>query len=209
MQNVQCIDIKYIIVFVIILAIIVVLFCYKVGSVMNREYLTMLKDKSSSCPPCVCSIEDKREIHNPIDVPIDPIRQYDYAKTYDPLEQPARRIGRYDIPPEYMKRMIDLPTRGYPDNFTQYGTLVKESDHDNNEQNKVLRLFGRQTYPGSNTYEYYTMINSGLDQIKVPIETRKRELYDDDPVHVRELNEKYRVNLHQFDQPKYYPDVLW
>jgi hypothetical protein len=136
------------------------------------------------------------------------VRQYDYYKAYDPLEQPARRVPRHEIYPMYLRNMVDIPTRGYPDNFTQIGVLVKQGDPTKNEDNKILRLFGRQEYPGSERYEYYTKINSGNDQIKIPIDLRRRELYDDDVVYVKELKEHYQVSLYQYDAPRYYPDIL-
>jgi hypothetical protein len=140
----------------------------------------------------------------------DPVRSYDYQKYYDPLSDPTRRVPRHEIPPVYLKNMIDYPSRGYPDNYTQLGTLVLEHEEEHQDnQNRILRLFGRQIYPGSDTYEYYTMINSGLDQIKVPVYNRKRrrELYQDDLVYIHELRSKYRVNLYKYDYPRYYPDL--
>lgn len=142
---------------------------------------------------------------------VDAIRDYDYAKLYDPLIEPTRRIPRYEIPPFHLKRLLDIPTRGYPDNFTQFGVLVEEGKGHNNKDNdnKILRLFGRQEFPGSNRYEYYTAINSGLDQIKIPINIKQQELYDDDNVFIDELGKRYRVRLHRFDAPKYYPDLIY
>ena len=58
---------------------------------------------------------------------IDAIRDYDYSKLYDPLTEPTRRIPRYEIPPYHFKRLLDIPTRGYPDNFTQFGVLVESA----------------------------------------------------------------------------------
>jgi len=140
----------------------------------------------------------------------DIIRQYDYSKTFDPLEEPARRVSRYEIPPYHMKRMIDIPSRGYPDNFTQFGILIKQGDPDTNSDNRILRLFGRQEFPGSYRYEYYTMLSSGNDQVKIPLDTRaKKELYDGDVIVLDELGEEYRVQLHKFDAPKYYPDLMY
>ena len=141
----------------------------------------------------------------------DPVRSYDNRKYYDPMIEPTRRVPRHEIPPVYLKNMIDYPSRGYPDNYTQLGTLVLEhqdQEHQDN-QNKILRLFGRQTYPGSDSYEYYTMLNSGLDQIKIPVYNKKRnrELYQDDIVYIYELRQKYRVNLYKYDYPRYYPDL--
>ena len=161
-------------------------------------------------------------MNNPIDDSI-AIKQYDYGKMYDVLENPARRVPRHELPPYHLKRLIDYPTRGYPDNYTQYGILKKinhnhhkpsgEHEHhnhqDNNESNFIIRLLGRQQYPGSNKYEYYTMINNGFDQIKIPIYNRKNELYDGDEIFIRELESKYIVSLYNYDEPKYYPDLFY
>lgn len=145
--------------------------------------------------------------YNPINN--DLVRQYDIRKAFDPLEEPTRRVARHEIHPLHLKRLIDFPTRGYPDNFTQIGILVKEGHSHKNYDNKILRLFGRQEFPGSNRYEYYTSINSGNDSIKIPIDVRQQELYDDDVVFIKELKDKYRVNLHKYDAPKYYPDLIY
>jgi hypothetical protein len=138
----------------------------------------------------------------------DLIMKYDYSKIVDPFVEPSRRVARQDIQPVILKQMIDIPTRGDPDNYSQFGILVKECGDDPCD-NKILRLFGRQQYPGSVTYEYYTMISSGNDQIKIPIKRCYRnELYNDDHVRIDELNAVYRVKLHKYDAPRYYPDVL-
>lgn len=139
----------------------------------------------------------------------DEIRNYDYFKMFDPLEEPTRRVNRYEIQPIHLKTMIDIPTRGYPDNYILMGILRKSSKLNNkNDQNDILKLFGRQEYPRSCRYEYYTLINSGLDQIKIPINKSKKELYNDDKVYIEELNETYKVKLYKYDAPKYYPDIL-
>lgn len=147
--------------------------------------------------------------YNPMHSYDDIIREYDFRKAYDPFEIPGRRIARHEIHPLHLKRLIDIPTRGYPDNFTQIGILVKEGNPKKNEDNKILRLYGRQEFPGSNRYEYYSAISSGNDIIKIPIYIKKQELYDDDIVHIKELNDHYRVQLHRYDQPKYYPDIIY
>jgi len=162
-----------------------------------------------TCPPCSYPEQEVKIVQEETVPPIDIVREYDYKKTFDPLEEPVRRVPRHEIHPLHMKRHIDLPTRGYPDNFTQVGVLVKKGDPNENKNNKIIRLFGRQEYPGSYKYEYYTMINSGHDQIKIPVHTRRKELYDGDTVKIKELNDKYEVQLHKFDAPKYYPDIVF
>lgn len=155
-------------------------------------------------------------------IPIDPVREYDYDKIYDILTEPTRRVARYEIPDVYFKRMIDFPTRGYPDSYSQFGTLIKVGVRTSQpgvklgtsgalyDQNRIIRLFGRQKYPSANTYEYYTAIKSGLESIKIPlkIRPRRRELYQDDVIYIRELDAKYKVNLFRFDEPRYYPDLI-
>jgi hypothetical protein len=173
----------------------------------------------------------------------DPIRDYDYRKLHDPLEEPTRRVERYEIPPGYVLKHIDLPTRGYPDNFKQVGLLIcvtgnknarhrsgrrnrhrdrwdkngkdqkeeKEEKADNNvnNENQLLKLFGRQEYPGSNRWDYFTSARSGLESIKLQVDNRNnRELYDGDIVYVSELDKEYRVQLHDFDAPKYLPHIF-
>lgn len=147
--------------------------------------------------------------YDPINVDI--VKQYDYHKSFDPLEDPTRRVPRHEIPPIALKYALDIPTRGYPDNYNQFGVLKKESKHDHDHkiddnQNQLIRLFGRQRYPGSNEYEYYTMITSGNDLIKIPIHNKRRnELYEDDIIYIKELSNDYKVHLYKYDAPRYYP----
>jgi len=141
----------------------------------------------------------------------DLIMKYDMSKITDPFIEPTQRVPRQDIQPIILKQMIDIPTRGYPDSYSQLGILVRDEEchgEECNTDNKILRLFGRQIYPGSYTYEYYTMANSGNDQIKIPIDTRRKQLYDDDKIRIDELNRCYRIRLYDFDAPRYYPDII-
>lgn len=140
--------------------------------------------------------------------PVDLVRDYDHRKLNDMLESPTRRVARHHIPPVHLKRLIDYPSRGYPDNFRLLGVLIRQDGEENgSNENKLLRLFGREIYPGANKYEYYTALANGLDNIKLPIETKaNKELYDDDELTV--LNKTYKIQLHPYDAPKYYPDIL-
>ncbi len=136
----------------------------------------------------------------------DPVTAYDYNKLTNPLEEPTTRVDRYLLGPIQYRRMFNFPVNGYPDNPRWLGLLISNDDSkdDTKDINKILKLFGRQRYPGSGQYEYYTMINVGLDQIKVHIH-RKKELYDDDEVTVKELNRKYKVQLNKNDDSYYNP----
>ena len=175
----------------------------------------------------------------------DPILGLDYARLKDPLVEPGRRIERSQIPPYYFNAINNLETRGYPDNYTLYGLLIKiddnnkrqrrqqhdrnhkegpyddkySSDYDdklendkvnitinNNDPMKILQLFGRQLYSGSNQYEYYAMTTDTIHRIKFDIEKRNnREIFDHDVIHIPHLNGKYKVELYKQDLVRYVP----
>lgn len=130
----------------------------------------------------------------------DPIKDYDYNKLMNPLEEPTKRVDRYLLGPLDYRHMFNYPVRGYPDNPRWLGILINEQD---TTDNRILKLFGRQKYPKSDHYEYYTMINMGFDQIKVHIKRRK-ELYDHDTVDIPELGKTYSVKLNKDDDYQYF-----
>lgn len=203
-------DNKDIMIFVLVLIIVVLVVVLIVVQLYQSHQLeTYYQIKNNNNVPDNVLYESPGLLQSYDPTNVDIVKQYDYHKSYDPLEDPTRRVPRHEIPPIAMKYAMDIPTRGYPDNYNQYGVLIREHDHDNkdtNNQNQIIRLFGRQTYPGSDRYEYYTMITSGNDLIKIPIHNRRRnELYDDDTIYIRELNGKYRVQLYKYDAPRYYP----
>lgn len=152
----------------------------------------------SACPACPA-------VSTPTII-VDPVKNYDLRKLDDPLEAPTRRVSQYTIPPRLLLDQINIPTRGYSDGYQQLGLLINTSEEDAN--NKILRLFGRETFPRSSKYEYYTFVANGLDQIKVPINVlRNKELYDDDIITVNPLPHNYKVQLLPYDSPRYYPNI--
>ena len=218
MNNIICFNkVALFLLLVVLMAFIVILKLY----FQNPCPLSCPK-LESTCPPCKIrqrepnsptNIEPERvtTVNSFITQPavqsvVDPILEYDYDKAYHPLEEPRRRVPRHEMHRLGLKRLIDLPTRGYPDNFRQFGILIGDKKRGDN---KILRLFGRQTYPGSNKYDYYTAVNTGNDQIKIPLKTKAhKELYDGDAVFVDEIEGKYTVKLHEYDYPRYYPDLI-
>ena len=61
--------------------------------------------------------------------------------------------------------LVNVPTRGYPTGYQQVGVLIEENS---NGENKLLPLFGEQTYPGSRQWRYYTS-SDGYQSVKLPI----------------------------------------
>lgn len=152
-----------------------------------------------------------------------------------PAKRPERTQMGYLPKMKQSNNPLDpFPTRGYPDNYHLLGTLVadnqnkeiKPSHHKSGEEtigtneetneeqynklsqdNKIISLFGRQTYPGSSEYEYYTMISTGNTMTKIPIK-QQRELFNDDSVYIKELKSDYKVNLYPNEALKYNPFLL-
>ena len=119
------------------------------------------------------------------------------APAISPSYAPASlTTAHYPVIPTQVAH-FNLPTRGFPDRFKQVGVLIRIKNKSNDDQNTILRLYGRQVYPGSNTYEYYTLVNSGLDKIEIPLNNKhNRELYTDDVIFIDELHTEYRVNIY-------------
>jgi hypothetical protein len=125
----------------------------------------------------------------------------DYSVLHDPLKAPTRRVARHN----YTGRMVlNVATRGCADNYQYLGNLVRRND------NKLVKLFGRQTYPRSREYEYYGVVSDqGGNQIKVQI-TNTREIYNGDIVKIPILNNNsgnFVAHIHKLDQPRYYPCI--
>lgn len=137
----------------------------------------------------------------------DPVTKVDYLKLYDPFTEPDRRPEREQIPPDYVAKHMYIPTRGFPENYQIMGTLIKQNGNHTPLEEKILRLFGRQTYPRSDEYEYYTTLpDTG---IKITIYNKNnKELFDDDVVHISELNASYKVKLYKKLDPPYNPYVF-
>jgi|SRR3989338_2844673 len=150
----------------------------------------------------------RSESDDEIKIIVDPIRKYDVNKLINPLESPVRRDERSQLNYLGMYGLTSIPTRGYIDSYSQFGILTRVVDNPNDKENRILKLFGRQRY--SNSYDYYTAINMGYDQIKVKIrEGDTRELYDGDVVTISELNNaQYTVQLYKKDEYIYNPYVL-
>ena len=126
----------------------------------------------------------------------------------DPLHPPNRRLPRHIYPSDVKDYIFESPTRGYPDNYHYYGNLIRRED------DKIVKIFGRQSYPGSNKYEYYgiTSDSVGGSSVKIPITIGgDRELYDKDEVDIDFLDAskgKFILYMNDYDRPRYNPFVV-
>jgi hypothetical protein len=134
----------------------------------------------------------------------DYLEDRDKDAVFNEFKPPEKRLPEYEYPDKYVKRGINIPTRGLPDNYHALGTLVRKKDE------KILQLFGRQTFPGSNQWEYYV---SGADSYgfpnKMPIIIKGgREIEDKQKIDVPFLDKKngdFEANIYRFDVPRYNP----
>jgi len=126
----------------------------------------------------------------------------------DPLHPPNRRLPRHIYPSDIKDYIFETPTRGYPDNYHYYGNLIRRED------DKIVKLFGRQTYPGSNKYEYYgiTSDSVGGSSVKIPVNVDgDKELYDKDEVNIEFLDSSkgnFILYMNDYDRPRYNPFVI-
>jgi len=101
---------------------------------------------------------------------------------------------------------VNVPTRGEPPSYQQVGLLQGSEDSQN-----VKPLYGRQTYPGSNQWNYFTSTDSHL-ATKIPIERNSQDCTDERGCQALNKNETlnvldkdYKVNIYGTIAPRYLP----
>jgi hypothetical protein len=135
-----------------------------------------------------------------------------YRRIADPLEVPEQtypfRESTYNRVNEYEPKMaINIPTRGAETQFQAIGVLTSI-----NNTNRVLQLFGRAIYPGSNKWQYYTTTDN-FQSVKVGVEYKSRnclsdlgcdQLYSGDTILIPAYpGDNFRVEIYNYDKPKY------
>ena len=138
-------------------------------------------------------------------LPIRKLLEYrDRSILYDPIVPPERRIDMDQYPLPIINK-INIPTRGYPDNYQLVGLLSRSGDE------KILQLFGRPTFPGSNQYEYYTTTETNGFANKIPIDIKgKKEIEDGTSINVPIFDKNkgdFQVKLYNYDTPRYNPNI--
>ena len=121
------------------------------------------------------------------------------------IDEPIRY---YDSKYYPRKRMdINVPTRGEPPEYQQVGILKGEG------QDNIKPLYGRQTYRGSNQWNYFTSLDSHL-ATKVPVyvdnndctdERGCKEIYKNDIVQFGEDGQTYSASIYNTKAPRYIP----
>lgn len=182
----------------------------KINDVENKQVNTLEKEKATEKVAekiIIKSINSPR----PTDLTTDDIERKLYLNhrdkevLYNEFAAPERRQQEYAYPYRYVRNQLNIPTRGLPDNYQIMGVLLR------NNTESAFNLFGRQTFPGSNQWEYYVQGNMKDTPVKIPIKIRgDREIEDGQTVLVPGSDPSkgaYKVKLYKYDAPRYNPFV--
>jgi hypothetical protein len=185
--------------YIILFIVFTIITLYYIYSINQKNFKLDLNN------PLISESEKIKEIINrPYDEKKIFLKKRDRKVVNDDFEPPERREPEHVYPDREVKNIINIPSRGLPDNYQSVGVLARIQDE------KILQLFGRQKYMGSNQWEYYV---TGMDRYgfpnKMPIKVKgDKELYDKDKIDLDWLDKskgKFEVNLYNFDVPRYNP----
>ena len=143
-----------------------------------------------------------REIDNDININI--IKEK-VSDTIDEVEEVKEKIiepKRYYDSKYHPRRAmrINVPTRGEPPDYQQVGILTDSNDPEN-----IKPLYGRQTYRGSNQWNYFTSLDSHL-ATKIPIYTGDKDCTDErgcqeinknDILNIGDPGKEYKANIYK------------
>lgn len=189
--------------YIILFIVFTIITLYYIYSINQKNFKLDLNN------PLTSQSEKIKEIINrPIIIPFVKkkifLKKRDKQVVNDDFVPPERRVPEHVYPDREVKNIINIPSRGLPDNYQSVGVLARIQDE------KILQLFGRQKYMGSNQWEYYV---TGMDRYgfpnKMPIKVKgDKELYDKDKIDLDWLDKSkgnFEVNLYNFDVPRYNP----
>lgn len=154
-------------------------------------------------------LKEKSQLNTPPNIPVnDIIKDRDYRAVFDRLYPAERRSPEYmygNLAFRDLSSVFNYPTRGYPDRYQYMGNLIRNKDE------KIVQLYGRQNYPGSNQYEYYGISrdDTGMEY-KIPLPKLTKELNDGDQVNIDMYgtNGNFTLYLNSLDELKYNPWIL-
>jgi len=123
-----------------------------------------------------------------------------------PLRQLSVDMNKPGIP-------INIKTRGEPTGYQQVGVLMDMSGGD---ANKLLPLYGQETYPGSNQWNYYTA-SDGFQSVKLGVIQNNKdcqdhngcsEIYDGTSINVNGYSSDFKANVYKLQAPRYIPHII-
>ena len=146
-----------------------------------------------------------------VNVPLDDISHEildDDLIDIDYFDSSKGQFRFYEI--QNSRSVFAVPSRGEPGKFKKLGLLKRSSD------NKTVKLFGRQKYPGSSKYDYYVRsVEDGSMNIRIPLEDDfNDEIFDGDEINIPFFDEdgsdgkfKFLETGEIYEAPRYNPWV--
>jgi hypothetical protein len=136
----------------------------------------------------------------------------------DPLEAPERTtplfFKRIDINKQTNLGIpINVSTRGAAVHYQQVGVLIQNGVSGDNK--KILPLYGKPTYSGSQNWNYYTSTD-GYHSMKVAVTNNNKsctqeygcsEIYDGDLINIEGYDSQFKASIYELDKPKYIPHI--
>ena len=136
----------------------------------------------------------------------------------DPLEAPERTtplfFKRIDINKQTNLGIpINVATRGAAVQYQQVGVLIQNGVSGDNK--KILPLYGKPTYSGSQNWNYYTSTD-GYHSMKVAVTNNNKsctqeygcsEIYDGDLINIEGYDSQFKASIYELDKPKYIPHI--
>jgi hypothetical protein len=195
----------------VILMIIIVLCLFAIGSFIYYQIRLDQLQKPQTQPNIIIQTPQTPIASPATPTPlVDMIKEHDYRNISDPLYEPTRRPQRYVMNGMIGNPHFNVPTRGYPDDFSWLGYAI--SNDDIKDGKRILKLMGRQEHPNSTWWNYYVIAQIGHQEYKFSLDeenSKHKELYDDDIIRVPELgNQTYKIKLNKNNVLSYNPYLI-
>ena len=131
------------------------------------------------------------------------------VKEEDDEEEPYREDFYRPDRKRRINKPFNYPTRGPPEEYDMVGFL-----QDSDDPNKLQQLYGRRTYPNSNSWNYFVKSDQ-YHQIPIPVtldgknctdETGCKELQNNDNINL--LDKEHTATIYKPEPYYYNPYVL-
>lgn len=143
--------------------------------------------------------------------PLSPEQSYESPPDVRGFPSPPIAAGRGAYVP------INIPTRGYPDEYQQVGLLTTAggSSTSASPNRTILPLFGRKLITNRDRWNYYTRTD-GINPVQVPVQFKRKncdndhgceEITEGDSVGVPIMGQSYIANVYRYSIPRYIPVV--
>jgi hypothetical protein len=175
---------------------IIILLVIIIGLTTLFNYNTIVYNRTlNSEPPIIYINTEKQMIH-----------KRDRKVLEDDFTAPERRVPEYQYPTKVITSRINIPSRGYPDEYQLLGNVFR------NETETIYELFGRQKYPGSTQYEYYVVGSDNKNfKAKIPIIIQgDKEIENNQEINIPGTSSDkgvFRVQLFNYNVPRYIPSI--